>query len=87
MNLTALALIIAAFAGGKYTGGEGYAGIGVRDQAFDTPKVRLESPVGIISYDYQVGDNVEIFAQHLSGATDNNDGYGMNVVGVKYKFK
>ncbi len=64
-----------------------YGGVAMHSTGLDAPEVTLKNPIGILGAEAQVTEQIDLFVEHHSGITDDEDGYGYNLVGAKAKFK
>jgi len=74
----------AAHADCRDTGFSMGVGIGVHDSALDGPEFALNNPIGIVAMKYQTDSPVSFNARHMSGITQQEQGYGSNVISIEY---
>lgn len=64
-----------------------YGGVAMHSEGLDAPEVTLENPIGIVGAEAEFSDGYKLFVEHHSGIEDFEDGYGYNLIGVKYEYK
>ena len=75
ISATAATIIV-----GELTPLECYIGLGYSEGG----GVDLENPLGALGCQYDLGNNVRVFVEHLSSPADGDDYPGMNHAGVKF---
>lgn len=61
-------------------------GIAAHSPYLDRPEFVIENPIG--TYEAGVeGENLKVYYQHISSIPTYEEGYGLNLIGVKYKLK
>lgn len=66
--------------------GDPYIGISVHSEYTDSPEFSSQNPIGVFGAELNMSDNIVLFTEHTSSISKKETGYGMNVVGLKYKF-
>jgi len=62
-------------------------GIGVHPRNSDAPEFNSPNPIGIVEGTAPMTDRIDGFCLHVSSIPQHEDGYGLNLCGVKYRLK
>lgn len=63
-----------------------YIGISVHSNALDRPEYYAENPIGLFGAEMNITPSYILFVEHQSSIPYLEEGYGLNHIGIKYKF-
>jgi len=83
-----LILWIAILIGGAAANDDGYidVGLAMHSNAYDGPEIILSNPLGTIEAGIQKG-RYKVYYEHISGLSSQEEGAGLNMIGVKVRIK